>query len=68
MTFSLGPARVFLAASVGICDARCPLGIQGLGAVVVGHALPLVEAGPGDAEHPTGLGHIVRRPREASGS
>ena len=36
------------------------LGHQGVQAVAVGHALPLVVAGAGDAEDPAGLGHIAR--------
>ena len=44
----------------GICGLAPALGHQGLEAVAVGHVLPLVVAGPRDAEDPTGLGHVAR--------
>ena len=42
----------------GIWGVRRALGIQRVEAVAVGHVLPLVVAGPGDAEDPAGLGHV----------
>ena len=44
----------------GIWGARRSLGINAVEPVAVGHLLPLVVAGPRDAEDPAGLGHVAR--------